>query len=206
MIVLYIIGAILLLILLLLFLPVSAHIKFVDDFFLKIKFAGIKVFEIEPKEAEEKKPQSSDTVSDKKAENAAVSEGKKLFSLLKEKYGFLGAVKSVFGFLENVFAHIKKLLKHIKICRVKVKLVVAGEDAAQTAVEYGAVCSAAYPVLAMLDSCAGIGIKNIDIRSDFTSQKPEFGFSAVIVTRIFFMLIAAYRIYKEYTHYKGELQ
>lgn len=198
MIALYILGGILLIILLVLFLPVSVHIKFVEDFFVKIKFAGIKVFRIEPSKDETEKTDTGDTVSDKKAENTAVKESKRIFLKLKEKYGFSGAVKTVLGFIGDVLAHIKSLLRHIKIKRVEFSLTVAAEDAAQTAIEYGSVCGVAYPVFAMLESCAEIGFKNINIRSDFNSGKPEFAFSAVVKMQIFFLLLTAYRVYSEY--------
>ena len=38
-----------------------------------------------------------------------------------------------------------------------------GDDAAQTAVEYGAVCGSVYPVLAFLESTAVISLKKINI-------------------------------------------
>lgn len=201
MIALYIFIGFLLLVAGILFLPLTVHLKFQDDFYLKIKFAGIRVFKIEPKEEVEKQEKPKDTVTDKKAENTVVKEGKKLFQTLKEKYGFGGAVKSLFGFFASVLSHIKKLLWHIKICNIKLKLTVAGSDAAETAIEYGAVCAAVYPVMAFLESYAKMGLKNIDVRSDFTGGKNEFGFSAIIKMQVFFLLVAAFRVYKEYKNY-----
>lgn len=202
MIALYIIGAVLLILTAVLFLPVSIHLVFVEDFFVKIKFAGIKVYEIKPDGEDKEKNQKKDsTEKEEKQENPATKEGKQLFGFLKEKHGFTGAVKSLLGLLGDVLTHIKKLLRHIKIKRVELKLTVAADDAAQTAIEYGTVCAAAYPVLALLDSCAEVGFKNIDIKSDFNSGKPDFSFSATVRMQIFFLLSAAFGIYTEYKNF-----
>lgn len=200
MIALIILAAVLLILLAVLFLPLDVCIKFLNDFYVKIKFAGVKVFEIEPK-SKEKKSAPADTVSDQKAENEAVRESKQIFSFLKEKYGFMGAVKSVLSFVVDALSHIKRLLKHTKIKRVEFNLTVAGSDAAQTAIEYGVACTAVYPVMAFLNSCAEINFKNINVKSDFNSKGAEFNFSAVVRLRIFFCVLAAFKIYKEYKQF-----
>ena len=66
MIALTIISAVVLLIVLLLFLPISLDIKYTDSFFMTVRFAGIRIFKIEPGQ-DIKKPKS-DAESDKKAE------------------------------------------------------------------------------------------------------------------------------------------
>lgn len=202
-----VIGVILGLIALILFLPVTVHLKFKEDFFLKIKFAKIKVFEIEPKE-DIKKTGSAEKVSDKKAENEFVSQGKRIFSALKEKCGFSGAVKEVLKLANDSLSHINRLLRHIKIKKVKLNITVAADDAAMTAIEYGAVCAAVYPVTAALSSCAHIGFKEINVKSGFEGEKPDFWFSAIASLNIFSLLIAAFKIYSEYKKFtvRNELQ
>ena len=54
---------------LLLFLTISLDIKYTDDFFMTVRFAGIRIFKIEPGQ-DIKKPKS-DAESDKKAEKQA---------------------------------------------------------------------------------------------------------------------------------------
>ena len=76
MIPLIIISAVILLIALLLFLPISLDIMYTDDFFMTVRFAGIRIFKIEPGK-DIKKPKS-DAESDKKAEKQAENPFKKL--------------------------------------------------------------------------------------------------------------------------------
>lgn len=192
-----IIGVILSILLLILFLPVRVWVSYTDSFYLKIYFAGIKIFTAKPDKKEEKE-EKPDKVSNPKAENTAVKEGKRFFGFLKEKYGFSGAVKTVFGFVGDVFTHIKRLLRHIKFRRIALDISVAGDDAAKTAIEYGGVCAAVYPVLSVLDTCAGFSYEQINIKSDFVSENSEFRFSGSVILRIFFLLVAAIKIYSEY--------
>ena len=70
-----IISAVVLLIVLLLFLPISLDIMYTDDFFMTVRFAGIRIFKIEPGK-DIKKPKS-DAESDKKAEKQAENPFKK---------------------------------------------------------------------------------------------------------------------------------
>jgi len=85
---LIIIAAVIVLIIGLLFLPVSANLSFEGDFSVKIKLAGIKLYDSEKKSAE--KPKEKPEKSEEKKENT--------FSKLKDRYGFSGAVKEILGF------------------------------------------------------------------------------------------------------------
>lgn len=193
---LIIIAVILLLLIAVLFLPISVFLKFKDDFFVKVRFLGFKIFEIEPQK-DIKKP-SIDKVSDKKAENDISKTSKQIFFKLKEKLGFMGAVKEILRFANDVLSHIKRLLRNIKIKRVCLDVTVAADNAATTAIEYGAVCAAVYPVTALLSTCADIGFKQINVKSDFDSKKPDFWFEATASMNVFNLLIAAYKTYSEY--------
>jgi len=196
---LIIIGVILALILIVLLLPINVFLKFNEDFFVELSLAKIKLFQTKTQESKPKQSTgASAKQSEKENENLVFKQGKQLFSFLKEKYGFSGAVKTVLNFGKDVLTHIKKLLRHIKIKRVTLDITVASANAAETAIDYGKICSAAYPVLAILNSCAKIGFKQINIKSDFNGNASQFKFSANISLQIIFLLIAAYRVYSEY--------
>lgn len=199
MIALIIIAIVLFAVLTVLFLPARVSLSFEEDFFVKVKFAGIKLFDSDAKKKRKKyRPKHTESKPQKNKESTVAQDTKKLFSFLKKKYGFTGAVKLVLNLAKDMLTHIKKLLRHIKIDHVTLDATVCAEDAAQTAIAYGKVCSAAYPVLAYLNSCAKIGFKQININSDFSGNKPEFKFSARVSLQLIFLLIAAYRVYSEY--------
>lgn len=183
-------------IVLLLFIPISVHIKYDGDFFVKLKIAGIKALGLEPKE--DINNPSPDTESDKKAKKQT----EKAFEKLKKKHGFAGAVKEIFVFLKAVLERLKRSFKHIAIRRLCLDIKVASGDAAATAIEYGAVCAAVYPVLTLLDSIANVKMKSINVTADFNSDKSDFGFSVIIRARILFLIIMAFGVFSEYNKFK----
>ena len=170
MIPLIIISAVILLIALLLFLPISLDIMYTDDFFMTVRFAGIRIFKIEPGK-DIKKPKSD-------------AEGE------------------ITAFVKALILRIKNQLRHIRITRLCLGIKVAADDAALTAIYYGAVCSAVYPILSLLDSLSNIALKQIDIRADFESTKPDFAFSARVKLRLFFLLAAALAALSEFNKFK----
>ena len=181
---------------LLLFVPISVHIMYNGELFVKLKIAGIKAFVAEPKE--DIKEPSPDTESDKKAKKQTEN----AFNKLKKKYGFAGAVKEFFAFVRAVLERLKRQFKHIAVRRLSLDIKVASEDAATTAIEYGAVCSAVYPALSFIDSIANVKMKSINVAADFNLDKPDFGFSVIIRARILFLIIMAFGVFSEYNKFK----
>lgn len=196
MIFLMFLGIILLVLVLILFLPVKISMAFKDELNLKVNFLGIKLFETK-NEAEDKKESKTEKKEDKTEGNKA----KKFFSRLKEKYGFSVALKEMFSFFLKCLSHIKGLLRHINIERICLNITVASPDAAKTAIEYGTVCAAVYPVLALIDTVPNIAFREINVKSDFNSENSQFDFSLVIKLQIFFALISAFKIYKKYKNF-----
>lgn len=189
---LIVVAAVIVLITALLFLPISAILSFDGDFSVKIKLLGIKLFNSETEPTKEPKGK---TVKDtEKKENT--------FSKLKGKYGFSGAVKEILSFVRAVLERLKKQLKKIMIRRLRVEIRVASTDAAQTAVEYGAVCAAFYPWLSFFDNIANVKMKQINVTADFDSGRPQFSFSAIVKLRIINLLIMAFGVFSEYTKFK----
>lgn len=196
MIPLIIILAVLAFIVLLLFIPISVYIKYNGDFFVKLKIAGIKAYEVEPKEdTEDPKP---DTESDKKVKKQTEN----AFDKLKKKHGFAGAVKEIFTLVKAVIERLKGDFRHIAIRRLCLDIKVASGDAATTAIEYGAVCTAVYPALTLIDGIANVKMKSINVAPDFNSDKSGFGFSVIIRARVLFLIIMAFGVFSEYNKFK----
>ena len=196
-----ILGVIILIFAALLFLPISVLIWFKDDFRVKIKFAGFNVFHINPEKEEEKTSEKATErkVKKKKAEKKS---RENIFSKLKDKYGFIGAVKEIMTLVRNCIIHIKWLFSHIKFEKIRFNLEIGTPDAAKTAVDYGKACAAVYPVLALLDGQKNVKFKKINVKSDFSRESSTFDFSLEISSRLFFMILAAFKILIEYNKFK----
>ena len=193
MIVLYVLGAIILLLTFVLVLPLKVKLGFLGDFVIKVKFLGITVY-----------PKTKNSQSEPKSESGTETnkpKEKNLFEKLVEKQGFKGAVNELFGFFKLVIVPLKKFLKAIKFRKIKVDLAVAGSDAFETAVNYGAVCSVVYPVLSLFQSVANAKYKNIDVRSDFEGGKSNFEFSLELKVSLLVLLIFGFKIFKEYKNF-----
>lgn len=169
---------------------------YTDDFFMTVRFAGIRIFKIEPGKDIKRPTQHAE--SDKKAEKQAENPFKKL----NREKGFRVALGEITAFVKALILRIKKQLRHIRITRLCLGIKVAADDAALTAIYYGAVCSAVYPILSLLDSLSNIALKQIDIRADFESTKPDFAFSARVKLRLFFLLAAALAALSEFNKFK----
>lgn len=200
---LIIIGAILLILsalAVILFLPLKVFVSFKEEFFVKIKFIGIKLFEIPEKEdKKETEIKGENKKSEEKSnESETLKKAKQIFADLKEKHGTTEAVKKILQLLRNMLSHIKPYLRYIKIKKIVFNLTVATGDAASTAIEYGKICSAVYPVLAFLDTYKGVYFKKINVGTDFNSDKTVFNFSLQVRVPLIFLIIMAFKIISDY--------
>ncbi len=197
MVVLYIICGILLLLALLLILPITARVKFQDDFFLKVKFLGFTVYKLKPEEKEEK----ADDKKPQKPKEKPKEEEPGIFSKLKAKHGFKGAIKELFDFAGKIINETKPQLLKIKFRKVKLDLIVVGSDAAMTAIEYGAVCGIVYPVLSFIDQNLNVKLKKINVQAGFKHTESQFSFSLDVKANAILLFIIAFKAFKEYKNF-----
>ncbi len=197
MVALYIIGGIILLIALLLLLPITAQIKFEDDFFLKVKFLGLTVYKLKPEEEKAKKEKPQEKAEGNKPQEKEQG----IFQKLKAKHGFKGAIKEIFDFAGNVINAVKPQLLKIKFRKFKLDLIVVGSDAAMTALEYGAVCGIVYPVLSYIDQNLNIKLKQINVSAGFKHLESQFSVSFNAKANAVLLLIIAFKALKEYKNF-----
>lgn len=197
MVALYIIGGIILLIILLLFLPITAQVKFKDDLIVKFKFLGITLY----KYKSEKKDKTKEKQSPKTEKITKPKSEEGIFSKLKAKHGFKGAIKEVFSFAGMVLKEVKPELLKIKIRKFKLNLIVVGDDAAATAIEYGAICGIVYPVISFIDQNLDIKLKQINVEAGFNHTKSEFNTSFTVKANLVLLLKIAYKAFNVYKNF-----
>lgn len=194
---LIIIGILILLIITVFNLPVGLYLKFDGDYFIKIKVAGIKVYDIKPQQDIEE-PESPDTESDKQANE----QEEKLFDKLKKRHGFTGAVKELSTFILAILEKFKRNTDHLTLRKIDLNLIVASDNAATTAIEYGVVCSVVYPVLTFISTNIRTKMKHIDICSDFEAKEPSFKVAGEIRMNVFYLLVLLKEVLSEYNNFK----
>jgi hypothetical protein len=187
----YILGGFLILLTVALLLPTSVKLSYDDEFKYKFKIAFITL------DLEKRKPKKQKGNNNPK-ERTDIKKEKSFFEKLNDKKGFVGAVKEVFAFVKDCAVPLKWFLRFLKFKDIRVFIVVVGDDAAQTAIDYGIICSAVYPTLSFLESVANAKYKSVDVKADFENKKSDFIFSLKIKTNIIFILILMFRIFKEY--------
>ena len=90
------------------------------------------------------------------------------------------------------------MIKRFKFRHFCLDLTVASQDSADTAIEYGGICCAVYPVLSLLESTADFKMKQINIDADFNKTQPEFQISFSVTTRLIYWITAAISAITEY--------
>ena len=99
----------------------------------------------------------------------------------------LQTVKFVAENLKILVSQLRRLLSKCAIRRLKLRIVCAGEDPAETAMEYGAVSSVVYGLAGYLAATCRMKEKTADIQigCDYNSTKWEFSYDIVLAVRMF---------------------
>jgi hypothetical protein len=113
------------------------------------------------------------------------------FKKILKHLGFKGTIDFLFSEEVGFFPRLKYVLKKLIVNRFKLNISVSSDDAAQTALLYGGVCSVLYPVVAFLETF--ITFKEDDMRILCNYEKEESEFHLFIEAKIkFFYLLKAY--------------
>lgn len=185
MIALIVIGVIISLILILLFLPITVDLVYDNSFLVKIKYFGIILFNY---------PKAKTIKQNKKTkEKTKVNSKPKKDNFLKTVYdqkGLLGSVEYFSNILEIILKKLWWIIKRFKFRRFKFDLIIATSDAANTAIKYGKICAAVYPVFSLLQSLVDFKPKTINISTDFDKSQSEFKISLLVKTSLLCCLTA----------------
>lgn len=183
---------------LLLILPIKLKVLFDNEFHISVKYAGLKIFDTDKKKKNKKdnRNDGQKTQSDEKKEN--------FFIMRCKEKGFANSVKYYFKILGIILKKALWIIKKLKFSHFRFNLTVCGDDAAKTAVEYGGICSVAYPFFAFLQTNTDFKSEKIYISTDFDSKNPQVSCSFVVIGRLIFLIIAAVTAIGEYFKLKKE--
>ena len=191
--VLIVLGVIFSLLLLLAFLPLTVDLSYRDELIFKIRYSGITLFDSEKKVGLKK--------SKKKPKKKTEDNTPKKESFFKKTYKQKGLLGTINYLSEILILLLKKLcwvIKRFKFRNFRLNLSVATSDAASTAINYGKICSAVYPVISFLETNADFKAKEINIKADFDETDSRFQISTLVTTRLFFWFVAAIAVLIEF--------
>lgn len=161
----------------LLFLNVNIYIDYRNDtltvwlryFFIKINLYPTK---------EKKKPEKSKKTDDKKTKKAKANQAEKdekkesIFSSIAKSEGVSGVIEVLTQILELVKSFSSSTVKHLIIKKLSLNLIIGGEDAATTAINFGYACSAVYPLLGALSGLITfLKTPDINITTDYDKKE-----------------------------------
>ena len=169
-------AALLIVLVAVLLMPVALHITYCDTFALRLSYAGFTI----PTESNKTKKKSPTVTKSSQHKKKSKKKNKMTFDeiLMLVKIGVKAA---------------EKLLKTIRIKRLKLNIIVSGEDAASAAINYGRVCalaSSTYPVIEnSLDK------KNTDIFVDLQyDSKTQVNADIIIKAMTLKLIIIAVKV------------
>lgn len=175
---------ILLLLVLLLLCPIRFIILYNEAFSADLKYLFFSYKFPNKKEGHnnEKKVKTKSDEKPKKSKN------NKFLDILKGKglSGFLRLLKQIIVIAKNT---LKSFFAHLVIDDMKLNICVSNNDAAQTAFDYGKVCSIVYPALQILLDNTPKTKYSVFIYPEFTLNKSTVEFKLCAHIRLFYVIV-----------------
>lgn len=188
-----VLAAIAALIAVILLLPVRVIIKYGDDGEVKLlyRFLG-KTFGESPD-----------------PNNIIVKSAKKITGISKidsigtvkgsiDDMGVSATAGQIVDILMSLLGRVVWILKYCVAERLHIKAVCAGDDAAEAAMEYGAVCAVVYPLVGYFETVMRVRESgfDVDVTCDFESADTVFELDTVLRVRVFYVIRALFHIIK----------
>ena len=179
MIVLMILAGILALILILLLLPLRGTASYgtLDGTLnAKLRYTFFTIFEYPGKENPKKEARKKAKEEKKKKKEQPKETGEEKLSKLEQLLrdgGVVEALSYLSGRATLAGTTVKKLLKSTIVNSIRLRVVVASGDAAQTALDYGKICAVVYPAEALFETLTRVKHRSIVVSPDFLKEKGE---------------------------------
>lgn len=158
-----------------------------EEFILSFKLLFF-VFTVSPENKKKKKKKAKKKEKEKK-ERPAKKEKDNFFRSHTSDFG-------VFDYIELIGIVIEKFVAKIYFDKLEAEIRVAGDDAAQTALNFGRLNAAIYPIAGLINGHKRIKELHIGITPDFTTTKSVYNAEAIAYIRIFDALAAVIAIIK----------
>lgn len=179
-------------------IKVSVRAEKGSELSLKCTFWFIELFRLPMEKKEESKERENKSYSKESIRDTIGS--------LNIRIDSYDDVMELLHALNNVLSRFKKLIKHVVIKNTECSIVVVGSDAADTAIKYGAVCSAAYPAVTLLSECFTFKPDKIDISAGFAEHEMYFSLKTDASVRLIYLLAFAVSAIVEFIKFKKELE
>ena len=152
---LFIILGIIAVIFVLLIYPLSVSLVYDGELELKIRYLFL-CFKILPKKEKKQKKQKKSkpkkTEKTEKSDNKSEDKSKNPTKDFIKQKGISGLIELLKKIVDIILKATKSITSHLVISKLDINVLVVGDDAADTAMKFGYLCSAVYPVVSMIES------------------------------------------------------
>lgn len=155
---------------------------------LKVKWLFLK-FDLLPLVQKEKKPKQEAPKEEAPAEEPKEPKPKKPknpnnpFKNFYNNKGIDGIVELINNTMSSLGGFFGRILRKLKIDELFLDVLVSGDDAAETAINYGKRCTEIFPALGYIYSSMRVGKYNVNVYPDFLAKKDEAEFHSVVSIR-----------------------
>ena len=201
MIALYIIFGIALLICLILMLRAKIIISYDEELivYFKILFLKFRIVPAKPKKLKKRRRQHKKSASRSDAASQSTVEAQKNDSV----------VSKLWAMREILLHTISKFLGKLHFKFVKLNIVVSADNAASTALLYGATVQGVAYLIEILDTISNVDINKrseISVKSDFISQKSSFEGKIVLYISVFHLVYVGLHFLKKLIKSKAKME
>ena len=180
-------GCILTLIILLLLASLKVVFSVSDTVMVKVKYLFFTFFSFDSskKETPDKKEVKNESAPADQNKKSGLKEMLKKYSEGKKKPEL---ILELIDFFKGLLVRLKKLICRMRFYSFSFYLSIGSDEAAKTAVTYGAACSAIYPLITLLSSAKNFSAEKIIIKTDFASDETVFSSSGQISIRLVYIV------------------
>ena len=176
----------------LLFFSVNLYIDYKEDkimVWVRYLFFKIPVY---PRKKKKSKKTKENKTEDKKTEKQTTQPKEKEdnFFISTAKEEGLGAVIEILSKIIEILKDFSSsTLNHLRVKKLKLNVVTAGEDAADTALNFGYACSVVYPALGALSGLVSfLKIPDVNITADYDKKETSASIMLQFKMKLFFLL------------------
>lgn len=149
---LWIILGIVAFIFVLLICPLSVSLIYDGEVELKIRYLFLCFKILPPKEKKPKEPKPEQPKKTEKSDSKSEEKNKNPIKDFIKKKGTDGLIELLKKMAEIIMKATKTITSHLVISKLDINVLVVGEDAADTAMKFGYLCSAVYPIVSIIES------------------------------------------------------
>lgn len=182
--------------LILLIFPIRMKLTYTDDFSFSVSylFFTFSIYPSAKEKTESKRAVKKEKKPSEKSEKKKEEKNTPFSSL--QKLGAAEGVEGAVDFVKEVSSIVinttGKLCSHLIVNLIDVRMDVAAQDAAQTAILYGRVCTAVFPVIEALCSVSKVRRYFVEINPDFLANKTKSDMTVIFSVRVMFIISAAF--------------